>query len=130
MERLSVVIDASAAVDLLLGLLPPPSVALLDRELVAPELLPLEVMSALVRMRRRGALGARDAEQLLDEFDQLPIELLTVRHLLGEMLAMSDRLSAYDAAYVALAADEGVAVATTDARLARAHGLPVDVTLL
>jgi predicted nucleic acid-binding protein len=127
---LSVVLDASAAVNLLLGVLPPAGVATLDRPLVAPELLPIEVTSALARLWRRGDLGARDARQLLDAFGALPIELLTVRHLLGEVFALSDRLSVYDAAYVALAADEGLDLVTADRRLARTHGLPVDVLVV
>ena len=127
---MTTVVDASAVIDLLLGQLSEPGLGAFDAELVAPELLPIEVTAAVAKLCRRNAIDLRDAQVLLDAFEELSIELLTVRHLMTEVLALSDRLSVYDACYVALAASEGAVVVTTDGRLGRAHDLPVDVIVL
>ena len=67
-------------------------------------------------------LDAVRGAEALDDFAHLSL----VRHphgpLLPRMWALRDSLSAYDAAYVALAEALGATLLTLDARLARAGG--------
>lgn len=96
----------------------------------APQLLDLEVASAL----RGLALGkrlteARAASALLD-LRQLPIQRAAHRALIGRCWELRDNLTVYDAAYVALAEALGCTLVTADAGLATAPGLPCRVELL
>jgi len=90
--------------------------------LVAPLLFDVECASGLAKaVRRRRLDGARALDDLLDLLD-LPVERLqspaSVFEALG--LALEYGISAYDAVYVALANEEGLALVTADARLVRA----------
>jgi len=123
------VLDSSAALALTLD---EPCAAVVARliasqasrraRLVAPLLFDVECASGLVKaVRRRRLDGARALDDLLDLLD-LPVERLqspaSVFEALG--LALEYGISAYDAVYVALANEEGLALVTADARLVRA----------
>ena len=54
---------------------------------------------------------------------------MTLNHLLPRIWSWRANLTAYDAAYVALAEVLGGPLPTTDARLTRTPGLPVPVEL-
>jgi predicted nucleic acid-binding protein len=110
--------------------------ALLERlggqgaELHAPDLLLLEVANVLWKRVRRGELVAADAMTAIVDLSVAAIRLhpagLLVRSALG--LALAHGLTAYDAAYVALAARIGGVVVSNDAtmrRRAAEAGLPV-----
>jgi predicted nucleic acid-binding protein len=122
-----IVVDASVVVDALVGVLPDDVWDRLGDELAAPEIMMLEVCSAVARMVRHGVLDRAAAAIAIDELERLPIEILPVGHLIGRVFGLADRLSPYDASYVALAESEQSKVITSDGRLARAHGLPVPV---
>jgi predicted nucleic acid-binding protein len=90
--------------------------------LVAPRLFDVECASGLVKaVRRRRLDAARALDDLLDLLD-LPIERLEAPGAEVEalLLALDHGISAYDAVYVALAAEEGLPLVTADARLVRA----------
>ena len=127
---MSVVADASAIIDLLRGDLSMAGVAALERDVVAPELMLIEVTATVMKWRRRGLITVTDAQLLVDTLLALPIDTLPVRELLPHVLDFGDRVSAYDACYVALAEAEDAVVITTDGRLGRAHGLPVNVVVV
>jgi predicted nucleic acid-binding protein len=90
--------------------------------LVAPLLFDVECASGLVKAVRRGRLAAETCASALMSTLQLPVERLqspaSVFDALG--LALRYGISAYDAVYVALAAEERLLLVTADARLVRA----------
>jgi len=90
----------------------------------APSLWPLELANALVVAERRNRLTAEQREAFLAESRKLDISVRpqdTERTLTKVLeLARSQRLSAYDAAYLDLAIREGLPLATKDVELERA----------
>lgn len=89
-----------------------------------PAIWPFEVANALVVAERRGRLTEAQSSRFVGLLGELPIEVaaVTVASAFGPALAMAraHRLSAYDAAYLELAAREGVRLATLDEALSRA----------
>ena len=119
-----VVVDASAIVALIDG--GPDGAAVADsldgHALVAPHLLDQEVMQA-VRRRVRGEMTTPDLGRLaLDRFARLRIHRLATEMVTGRAWALRDSVTAYDAAYLALAEALDVPLVTVDARLGRSHG--------
>jgi predicted nucleic acid-binding protein len=97
----------------------------LEREdAIAPAIWPLEVANGLRTAERRGRLDLADVPRIRDLLLSLPVEVepvaLTVA--LGEITEAARRLdlTAYDAAYLQLAARRGLPLATIDERLRRA----------
>ncbi|KQT12231.1 type II toxin-antitoxin system VapC family toxin [Ramlibacter sp. Leaf400] len=92
------------------------------RELHAPSLLPYEITSVAVKKLRHG-LGELAADGLRHA-SEMSIELHRIEEAAVAALAEQYRLSAYDAAYLWLAADLRCPLATFDEKLAdaaRAH---------
>jgi predicted nucleic acid-binding protein len=96
-------------------------------DLAAPELLDLDVASVLRRQHASGALDDRRAALALDDLHAMPIQRAPHRQLLRRCWELSDNLTVYDAAYVALAELLHTILLTADQRLARAPGLRCDV---
>ena len=100
-----IVIDASAVLEILrqspvgIGLFE----ALDGRELDAPHLIDLEVANAVRRWVSRGEVSEAFAARALDSFLTIPITRHPHFPLLGEIWALRHNLTAYDAAYLALA---------------------------
>jgi predicted nucleic acid-binding protein len=125
-----IVVDASAAADLLLGT---ERAAALARalssagEVHAPELIDPEVIAVVRRWTRRGWLTQDAGGRAVEELGQLAV----VRHRHAAVRAraweLRDRCSAYDACYVALAELLGAELLTTDDRLGRAARGLVDL---
>lgn len=121
MSRL--VADASAIVDVLAGA--PRAAQVRDElsavaELDVPEHFQVEAISALRGLLRRGDLSPERADRALD----LLLSLRVVRHpvasLAREAWALRNVLTAYDAAYLALARALDARLLTTDRGLAAA----------
>jgi predicted nucleic acid-binding protein len=126
-----IVVDASVLAGALLGL-DRALVARLSREpaLHGPELLPLEVTSVLRRFALAGQLSERGARTALEKMGTLPLTLHSHLGLLPRIWELRDNLTAYDAAYAAVAEALGAQLLTSDARLSRAPGLRCRVELL
>ena len=128
-----IVLDASAAIDWLLQTAAGQQIGnrIYSRgeSLHAPHLLDLEVAQVLRRLVRETALSAQRADQALQ--DLLSLRLTRYPHFvfLPHIWRLRHNLSAYDAAYVALAAQLGANLITRDARLAAASARGVTIEL-
>jgi predicted nucleic acid-binding protein len=116
-----IVIDASAVVDALLGHAGLRE-RLAGRDLVAPEILSLEVSNAIRRLLAAGILDAVGAEDAVRALRGSAVEPFGHAPLLGRIWELRDRLTPYDAAYVALAEALDVPLVTRDRALAEAAG--------
>src|SRR5206468_8898018 len=92
-------------------------------ELVAPELLDLELVSVFRRQLAAGALDARRAQLALDDLHDLPIHRARHLPLLDRSWELRHNLTVYDAAYVALAEALSSVLVTVDARLGKVPGI-------
>ena len=125
-----VVLDASALVDLVLAHPIGAAVGarIEGRVLHAPAHLDAEVLSALGRLLRAGALTARAVSRQIDLVAAAPID----RHPLAEMLRGAwmrrAQLRLADALYVELAVRLGLPLVTTDAALGRATSVAEVIT--
>jgi len=127
------VLDASVVVELVLGtaaghrLLP-----LLGEEesLHAPELLDVEVIQVVRRYLRDGQIGARRAGTAVELLAGLDLTRHGHGPLLPRIWALRNNLTAYDAAYVALAEALDAPLLTRDGRLARSAGHTARIELV
>jgi predicted nucleic acid-binding protein len=127
-----IVLDASALLELLLNTAQAPRVAARifgDGEtLHAPPLLDLEVAQVLRRYVAAGRLTAERSGQALEDLGDLPLERYPHALFLDRIWALRHDLTAYDAAYVALAEALAAPLLTRDGALARArHRATVEV---
>lgn len=104
----------------------PHSEAILDRleteTAVAPPIWRLEMANVLAVAERRGRLSVAQSLQLVGFLRALPIDEDRDGDALGSVLTLAREyaLSAYDAAYLEVAARQGLPLATLDERLAEA----------
>lgn len=93
---------------------------------LVPSIWPLEVANALVVAERRKRVSRAEALRFLEVLRQLPIEVDAMPSLVtvegAFQIAHETGLSLYAAAYLDLAATQGVPLATLDAALGRAAG--------
>lgn len=99
-------------------------------QLIAPELVDLEVISTLRRAARAGRLDGRRSSQALTDLASLPLRRVTHLPLLARIWELRDNLTAYDAAYVALAEALNALLLTADGPLGRASGVRCEVEVL
>jgi predicted nucleic acid-binding protein len=97
---------------------------LTGEEALAPAIWALEVANGMRTAERRGRLDAAELPRIRELLGGLPvrIEVVELEQGLGEVLeiARSVDLTAYDAAYLALASRRGLPLATIDDRLRQA----------
>lgn len=86
----------------------------------APEVVDLEVASALRRGVSRGEVDRERGELALRDLARMPLVRASHRSLIGGIWALREALTPYDAAYVALAELLGVPLLTADRKLERA----------
>lgn len=128
------VIDASAAVELVLGTSRGARVAgraLAPNQLLyAPHLLDVEVVQALRRLTGLQEITVGRAAEALADYSALLIDRLSHRELLPRVWELRGSLTAYDAVYVALAEGLDATLLTCDGKLAGAHGHHAAVELI
>lgn len=98
--------------------------------LYAPWLIDLEVASVLRAANRGGTLPDRRARQALSDLADLPMQRAPHLALLPRIWQLRNNVTAYDAAYVALAEVLDAPLLTADARLARASGPTCKIEVL
>lgn len=104
--------------------------ALAGQSLEAPHLLPFEVASVLRRVLTSGGAAPEVVAQALVDLDGLAVRLWPWQALSAGARRTWGSLSAYDAAYVALAVELEAPLLTLDARLARGAGGACEVRVL
>lgn len=127
-----VVLDASVVLDLLLrtGAWEAAAATVRGSTLHAPELLDVEVLQVLRRYRLREGLSEERTSQALADFAALRIERHRHAIFLPRIWELHENLTAYDAAYVALAEGLDAPLITRDAKLAGSSGHRAQVELL
>lgn len=128
------VVDASVIVDVLLRV---PGVDALDArifsgnaELHAPHLLDVEVAHVLRKYANRGEVSAARGKAALAQLERFPITRHSHDALLQRMWMLRQNVSAYDAAYVALAEGLDATLCTRDASLAKTSGHTAQIELM
>ena len=117
-----IVADASVIVDVVVGSEHrEPALEALGGggRVAAPELMPVEVVSAISRMARAGVLSDDRASTAVRTLGDLPVQLFRHEGLVDRAFSLSTRFTVYDAVYVALAEVLDATLVTRDARLAR-----------
>lgn len=104
--------------------------ALAEQTLVAPELIDLEVLSVLRRQVKGSAMTAARAEIALSHLADLPMRRTSHRPLLRRCWELRQTVTAYDAAYIALAELLEIPFVTADKRLSRAPGVRCRIEVL
>jgi predicted nucleic acid-binding protein len=126
-----IVVDAAAVVDYLLAREPAGSWVgdRLSRanSCHAPHVVDFECASALRRLELSGELASVRGSGALADLRELPLVRYPAAQLLDTIWALRSNLTAYDAAYVALAELLEVPLITTDVRLARSTGHTVEI---
>jgi predicted nucleic acid-binding protein len=129
-----IVIDASVVVEMLLrsrdGLAITEQLLARGRSWHAPHVIDVEVAQVFRRYAAAGAMSdarARDALRLLVEF---PVTRYPHDAMLPRIWALRHNLSAYDAAYVALAEGLRTPLVTRDRRLAASPGIAAVIELV
>jgi predicted nucleic acid-binding protein len=128
-----IVLDASVVVEVLLGTPAVGSIAaylLRDTPWHAPAVVDLEVANAVRRLCAiRQTTDAR-GESAIEDLGDLPVRRYPHALLVARIWQLRANLTAYDAAYVALAETLRVPLVTRDRRLARARGHQAKIELV
>ena len=123
-----IVVDASVIMAWLLRLrsIPLPG----DQHVHVPHLIDTEVASAVRGHVGRGELDQRSGWDILHTFRRLAITRHATFSMLDRVWELRHNLTAYDAAYVALAETLQCPLVTGDARISRVPGPRCPVTVL
>ena len=129
-----IVVDASAVLELLLGTTAASDIQRrlfeTGESLHAPHLLDLEIAQVLRRYVLGGELTPQRGKHALTDLTDFPIIRYPHDLFLSRIWALRDNVTAYDAAYLALAESLPAPLITCDARLATAPGHRVTIELL
>lgn len=120
-----IVVDSAAIVDALIAAESTDELRdhLAAEELHAPSLLDCVIVYVLRGLTLAGQVSATRAQDLLTDFDDLPIQRWpSADALRRRAFQLHNNISAYDAAYVALAEALDCPLLTRDARLTRSTG--------
>lgn len=121
-----IVIDASLGIELFVRSEAAATIRdLIDRagrDMAAPEVFDLEILQTLRRFERNRVISPERAVKALDVFRHAPIEKHAHRLLGPRIWALRDNLTAYDAAYFALAELLDAPLWTRDAKFADVPG--------
>ena len=123
---MSLVVDASAAVDYLLAFGAFERIAerisARPETLHAPQLLDLEVAQALRRLASRQTITVPRAQDALDDYARLRIRRYPHGWMLPRIWQLRENVTAFDAAYITLSEALDAPLLTADGALARSSG--------
>jgi predicted nucleic acid-binding protein len=129
-----IVVDASALVHFLLRA---PAARAIQAKIFAPgetlhapHLLDIEVAQVIRRHVANGDIGSDRGQAALADLADLPLQRYPHDLFVQRIWALRNNLTAYDAAYVALAEALGAVLLTRDKRLAAAAGHHAQIDLI
>lgn len=129
-----IVLDASALLEVLLQT---PAGKTVERRIFspnetlhAPHLIDIEVTQVLRRYAALGEIEPHRAQQALEDLTDMPLTRYPHQLFLSRIWSLRDNVTAYDAAYVALAESLPATLLTRDRRLANAPGHGASIELL
>ncbi len=129
-----IVLDASAAIEWLLqspvGIKIDHRIFARSESLHAPHLLDLEIAQVLRRYVRDKAITAQRGQEALEDLGDLPLSRYPHDFLLPRIWELRATLTAYDAAYVALAELLDAPLLTCDGKIASAPGHDANVEVI
>jgi len=96
----------------------------------APHLIDYEVASAMRRRVISGDITETSGKRALAQWSKIGVERYPAGGLLARMWELRRSLTAYDAAYAALAEALSCPLVTADGRLARAPGLRCEIQVV
>lgn len=129
-----IVLDASAAIEWLFkssaGAKIDQRIFSASKSLHAPHLLDVEVAQVLRRFVRDGTITVQRGHEALADFTDLPLNRYPHDFLLPRIWELRATLTAYDAAYVALAEALDAPLLTCDRKIASASGHHANVEVV
>jgi predicted nucleic acid-binding protein len=127
-----IVVDASVVVDVTIDRRPGDHLSerlINEDELVAPHLIDIEVLHALRRLVRFDHVSFDRAVDARSDFAEFALTRFPHEPFMDRIWELRDDLSAYDAAYLALAEGISIPLVTCDVGLASVAKRTVDVEL-
>jgi predicted nucleic acid-binding protein len=126
------VVDASVAVTALTAPDSPAADLLSGDDAVfqVPSIFDAEVLSAVRGLVRGGKFDGAAAAELIPDLMVLPVDRWHMTPLLPRMWELRENLTAYDAAYVALAELTGAVLVTGDERITASPGARCDIQII
>jgi predicted nucleic acid-binding protein len=129
-----IVLDASALLEVLLATAAAERVArsifARGQTLHAPHIIDLEVAQVLRRYRREGEISEVRAMEALRDLQDFPLTRYPHDLFLPRIWELKENLTAYDAAYIALAEVLPAPLVTRDARIEKSAGHRAKVQLV
>ena len=130
---MTVVVDASAMAELLIG--SPPGAAVIDAladdtDWAVPEHFFLEVASALRGCFLGGLIDRSTLEDRITWLGRADVDVFATVPLLSRVTELASNATTYDAAYIALAEQLDAVIVTTDAKLSLIPGIRCTVRTL
>lgn len=101
-----------------------------DGDLSAPDLVDVETVAVLRKRWLEGDVTEGRFASAIDDLEDLELERYPTQYLMRRAYELRANVTAYDAAYIALAEGLGCTLVTADGRLARAPGLRCEVETL
>ncbi len=98
--------------------------------LAAPEIIDLEVVAGIRRLRRAELLSDERCSSALVALATAPVDRWTHATLISRIWDLRHNVSPYDASYIALSEALGGTLVTADRRLASAPGIRCEVELV
>lgn len=101
-----------------------------DPHWVAPEILVVETVSAIRGRLLGGKVSSARAEDAVDALALVALDVVPTAQILGRIWQLRSALSAYDAAYVAVAGAHDCPLVTVDARLAKPGAVGCEIRVV
>ncbi len=99
-------------------------------DLVGPDLVDVETVSVLRKRWLAKDLTARRFHAAIEDLAALPLVRYPTRPLMARAYELRSTVTAYDAAYIALAEALECVLVTTDRNLAKAHGPRCEIQII
>lgn len=128
---MTLVVDASVIVDSLLGTLEPgPRALISDERIATPDLMDVEVASALRGLWLGRRIDSARMQETVTDLSRFATTRYSSHPLVPRALQLRNNLTVYDATYVALAEALECTLLTRDRRIAEVPGIRCSVEVI